>query len=187
MAPRVAVPRSAKSPESTQSPEVAELAAQLRLAVARLSRRIRQQAASTGEELSRVDPGRAGHDRAARPDHPRRAGGGRAGAAAEHDADRGPARGVGLRRPGWSTPTTDGSRAPPSHPPAASCSRAAARARTRSSLNASPISPDPSARSSQRRASVARNDCRTTRHDDGRRAPSGRSTSATTGCSSPAS
>ena len=49
MAPRVAVPRSPKSPES---PEVAELAAQLRLAVARLSRRIRQQAAVTGEELT---------------------------------------------------------------------------------------------------------------------------------------
>src|SRR5256885_13883377 len=36
---------------TTEKPEIAELASQLRLAVARLSRRIRQEAASTGEEL----------------------------------------------------------------------------------------------------------------------------------------
>jgi DNA-binding MarR family transcriptional regulator len=39
-------------PQGTESPEVAELASHLRLAVARLSRRIRQQAAVTGEELT---------------------------------------------------------------------------------------------------------------------------------------
>ena len=43
MSPRVAAPAS---------PDVSELASRLRLAVARLSRRIRQQAASTGEELT---------------------------------------------------------------------------------------------------------------------------------------
>ena len=47
MAPRTAAPTS-----DTAQPEVTELASQLRLAVARLSRRIRQQAASTGEELT---------------------------------------------------------------------------------------------------------------------------------------
>jgi DNA-binding MarR family transcriptional regulator len=36
----------------TQSEEIAELASQLRLAIARLNRRIRQQAAATGEELT---------------------------------------------------------------------------------------------------------------------------------------
>jgi DNA-binding MarR family transcriptional regulator len=45
----VTTPAATESPES---PEVAELASQLRLAVARLSRRIRQQAAVTGEELT---------------------------------------------------------------------------------------------------------------------------------------
>jgi DNA-binding MarR family transcriptional regulator len=40
------------APESPESPEVAELASHLRLAVARLSRRIRQQAAVAGEELT---------------------------------------------------------------------------------------------------------------------------------------
>jgi len=44
-----AVPATTESPES---PEVAELASQLRLAVARPSRRIRQQAALTGAELT---------------------------------------------------------------------------------------------------------------------------------------
>jgi DNA-binding MarR family transcriptional regulator len=43
MSPRAAAPAV---------PDVSELASQLRLAVARLSRRIRQQAASTGEELT---------------------------------------------------------------------------------------------------------------------------------------
>jgi DNA-binding MarR family transcriptional regulator len=43
-------PRAAT--ESPESPEVAELASHLRLAVARLSRRIRQQAAVAGEELT---------------------------------------------------------------------------------------------------------------------------------------
>jgi DNA-binding MarR family transcriptional regulator len=43
MSPRTAAPHL---------PEVTELASRLRLAVARLSRRIRQQAASTGEELT---------------------------------------------------------------------------------------------------------------------------------------
>jgi len=38
--------------DAPQRPEVAELASQLRLAVARLSRRIRQQAATTGEDLT---------------------------------------------------------------------------------------------------------------------------------------
>jgi DNA-binding MarR family transcriptional regulator len=42
--------RSTSAPVTTD--ENAELAAQLRLAVARLSRRIRQQAAATGEELT---------------------------------------------------------------------------------------------------------------------------------------
>ncbi len=42
MSPRIATP----------TPEITELASQLRLAVARLSRRVRQQAASTGEELT---------------------------------------------------------------------------------------------------------------------------------------
>jgi DNA-binding MarR family transcriptional regulator len=42
--PRAAAP--------TTTPAVAELASRLRLAVARLSRRVRQQAAATGEELS---------------------------------------------------------------------------------------------------------------------------------------
>lgn len=37
---------------ATETPEIAELASQLRLAVARLSRRIRQEAAATGEELT---------------------------------------------------------------------------------------------------------------------------------------
>ena len=41
-----------ESPETTESLEVAELASHLRLAVARLSRRIRQQAAVAGEELT---------------------------------------------------------------------------------------------------------------------------------------
>jgi DNA-binding MarR family transcriptional regulator len=47
-------PRAAGSTESgiEPAPEVAELASQLRLAVARLSRRIRQQAAAAGEELT---------------------------------------------------------------------------------------------------------------------------------------
>lgn len=44
-------PRTAAT-QPIESPEVAELASQLRLAVARLSRRIRQQAAVTGEELT---------------------------------------------------------------------------------------------------------------------------------------
>jgi DNA-binding MarR family transcriptional regulator len=44
--PRVAAPAAAETPEIT------ELASQLRLAIARLSRRIRQQAAATGEELT---------------------------------------------------------------------------------------------------------------------------------------
>ena len=45
-------PATPAATESPESPEVAELASQLRLAVARLSRRIRQQAAVTGEELT---------------------------------------------------------------------------------------------------------------------------------------
>jgi len=45
-------PESPESTESTESSEVAELASHLRLAVARLSRRIRQQAAVAGEELT---------------------------------------------------------------------------------------------------------------------------------------
>ena len=74
--------------------EVAELASHLRLAVARLNRRIRQQAATTGEELTASTQAALAIDRTARPDHPGRARGGRAGAAAEHDPHRGPARGV---------------------------------------------------------------------------------------------
>ena len=42
----------AASTTSTSDAELAELASHLRLAVARLSRRIRQQAAATGEELT---------------------------------------------------------------------------------------------------------------------------------------
>jgi DNA-binding MarR family transcriptional regulator len=49
MSPR-AVTRSPRARDA--SPEITELASQLRLAVARLSRRIRQQAATTGEELT---------------------------------------------------------------------------------------------------------------------------------------
>jgi DNA-binding MarR family transcriptional regulator len=48
----VTTPATPAATESPESPEVAELASQLRLAVARLSRRIRQQAAVTGEELT---------------------------------------------------------------------------------------------------------------------------------------
>jgi DNA-binding MarR family transcriptional regulator len=48
----VTTPATSAATESPESPEVAELASQLRLAVARLSRRIRQQAAVTGEELT---------------------------------------------------------------------------------------------------------------------------------------
>jgi DNA-binding MarR family transcriptional regulator len=48
----VTTPATPVATESPESPEVAELASQLRLAVARLSRRIRQQAAVTGEELT---------------------------------------------------------------------------------------------------------------------------------------
>jgi DNA-binding MarR family transcriptional regulator len=48
----VTTPATPATTESPESPEVAELASQLRLAVARLSRRIRQQAAVTGEELT---------------------------------------------------------------------------------------------------------------------------------------
>jgi DNA-binding MarR family transcriptional regulator len=43
---------AAHSTAVAPTPDVTELASQLRLAVARLSRRIRQQAASTGEELT---------------------------------------------------------------------------------------------------------------------------------------
>jgi len=46
------VTETRESPETTESLEVAELASHLRLAVARLSRRIRQQAAVAGEELT---------------------------------------------------------------------------------------------------------------------------------------
>jgi DNA-binding MarR family transcriptional regulator len=48
----VTTPATPAATESPESPEVAELASHLRLAVARLSRRIRQQAAITGEELT---------------------------------------------------------------------------------------------------------------------------------------
>ena len=78
--------------------------------------------------LSRLPARRAGHDRAARPDHPGRARGRGAGAAAEHDPHRRPARGAGPRRHAWSTPPTGASRAWRSPTPAASCSRAAAPA-----------------------------------------------------------
>ncbi len=44
--------RRAAATTSTSDAEVAELASHLRLAVARLNRRIRQQAAATGEELT---------------------------------------------------------------------------------------------------------------------------------------
>jgi len=49
MSPRAA---SAAPERPTESQEIAELASQLRLAIARLNRRIRQQAAATGEELT---------------------------------------------------------------------------------------------------------------------------------------
>jgi len=47
-------PRTATATAASRSatPEITELASHLRLAVARLSRRIRQQAAATGEELT---------------------------------------------------------------------------------------------------------------------------------------
>ena len=54
MAPRTAAPASAPGAHAATevAEEVAEQAAQLRLAVARLNRRIRQQAANAGEELT---------------------------------------------------------------------------------------------------------------------------------------
>jgi DNA-binding MarR family transcriptional regulator len=45
-------PRTATAPVDGQTLDVTELASQLRLAVARLTRRIRQEAAATGEELT---------------------------------------------------------------------------------------------------------------------------------------
>jgi DNA-binding MarR family transcriptional regulator len=45
-------PQAASTTTTTSDAEVAELASHLRLAVARLNRRIRQQAAVTGEELT---------------------------------------------------------------------------------------------------------------------------------------
>jgi DNA-binding MarR family transcriptional regulator len=50
MAARTATPATPAAPATDR--EVGELASQLRLAVARLNRRIRQQAASAGEELT---------------------------------------------------------------------------------------------------------------------------------------
>ena len=115
--------------ESPESPEVAELASQLRLAVARLSRRIRQQAAVTGEELTASTQGALATIERLGPGHPRRARRGRAGAAAEHDPHRRPGSRSGgyvdpRRRP--RRPAGGARRSSPT--PVASCS---ARSRTR--------------------------------------------------------
>ena len=105
-------------------------AARLRLGIVRTARRLRQEAAS---EATRADPDLdrgAGDDRAPRPAHPERAGGARAGQAADRDPH------PGLPRPGG----TDRAHARPrptgaapwsaSTPPAASGCGACAGART---------------------------------------------------------